>query len=386
MTYRRRWSAVFVLTTLAVLACAGQGRIDLGQPQRIADGIDLFQLSDPALLDPAGPIAVQLLRLDPLKVDLRSALSQDEVMGTETVLETAARQKAVAAINAGFFSPNGDPQALLKLDGSLVSETSRARGAVGIVAPKPGSPLRLLFDRVTVSVSVQFESGGQRHTVPVAGVDTTRVRGKLMLFTPRYHADTDTAPGGTEWILDGSPLAVVERRDDVGKSVIPRNGAVLSFGGTEPPPPLDALARGTRVSVVPHFKTLLGSTPSAWAGARDIVSGAGLLVTKGRALSDWTAEHLSAGFHTQRHPRTMIGVDDRDAIWLVTVDGRQPALSLGMTFAELQSLARDLNLREALNLDGGGSTTMVVNGKVVNHPSDAAGPRKVGDALLVFLR
>lgn len=230
MTYRRRWSAVFVLTTLAVLACAGQGRIDLGQPQRIADGIDLFQLSDPALLDPAGPIAVQLLRLDPLKVDLRSALSQDEVMGTETVLETAARQKAVAAINAGFFSPNGDPQALLKLDGSLVSETSRARGAVGIVAPKPGSPLRLLFDRVTVSVSVQFESGGQRHTVPVAGVDTTRVRGKLMLFTPRYHADTDTAPGGTEWILDGSPLAVVERRDDVGKSVIPRAGAVLSFG------------------------------------------------------------------------------------------------------------------------------------------------------------
>ena len=57
-----------------------------------------------------------------------------------------------------------------------------------------------------------------------------------------------------------------------------------------------------------------------------------------------------------------------------------------MTFAELQRLARRLKLQNALNLDGGGSTTMVVHGAVVNHPSDPAGPRKVSDALLVLAK
>jgi len=45
-----------------------------------------------------------------------------------------------------------------------------------------------------------------------------------------------------------------------------------------------------------------------------------------------------------------------------------------------------LDLRDALNLDGGGSTTMVVQGKIVNRPSDAGGPRPVSDAILVKLR
>ena len=57
-----------------------------------------------------------------------------------------------------------------------------------------------------------------------------------------------------------------------------------------------------------------------------------------------------------------------------------------MTFRELQGLASRLELRDALNLDGGGSTTMVVKGQVVNHPSDATGPRKVSDSILVFAR
>jgi hypothetical protein len=131
-----------------------------------------------------------------------------------------------------------------------------------------------------------------------------------------------------------------------------------------------------------------GTDPSAWAGASDIVGGAGLLVHKGRALAadDWAIEKLRPGFTTERHPRTMIGVDESGDIWLVAVDGRNPLVSLGMTFTELQALARRLSLRQALNLDGGGSTTMVVRGAVVNHPSDPIGPRPVSDALLVFAR
>jgi exopolysaccharide biosynthesis protein len=73
-------------------------------------------------------------------------------------------------------------------------------------------------------------------------------------------------------------------------------------------------------------------------------------------------------------------------VWLVTVDGRQPQLSAGMTLIELRTLAHSLGLSNALNLDGGGSTTMWAGGRVVNSPSDAAGPRKVSDALLIMRR
>ena len=87
-----------------------------------------------------------------------------------------------------------------------------------------------------------------------------------------------------------------------------------------------------------------------------------------------------------RHPRTMIGLDASRAIWLVAVDGRQPDHSIGMTFDDLQRLCDRLLLTDALNLDGGGSTTMVVKGEIVNKPSDAAGPRPVSYALLVTSR
>ena len=106
----------------------------------------------------------------------------------------------------------------------------------------------------------------------------------------------------------------------------------------------------------------------------------------GRDMPDWHAEKITAGFDTTRHPRTLIGVDAQDAIWLVTVDGRNPSLSLGMSFTELQRLSRRLGMRSALNLDGGGSTTMAVSGRIVNHPSDPGGARPVSDAILVVPR
>jgi hypothetical protein len=217
-------------------------------------------------------------------------------------------------------------------------------------------------------------------------VDTTRVRGQLMLYTPRFGPDSDMADTGVEWQLAGSPLRVVERRPNAGRTPIPADGVVLSFGGTVLPTGLERLDAGQEVSIRTHFRTLLGTRPDQWVQAQDIVGGAGLIMHNGQPVTDWSAEQLRAGFDTERHPRTMIGTTRGSAVWLVTVDGRNPSVSLGMTFAELTNLARKLNLVHALNLDGGGSTTMVVKGKVVNHPSDAAGPRRVSDALLVMHR
>ena len=384
----RRLPYALVLVALAWLAagCPRETAINLGKGEAVADGVQLFRVDDANLLDPPGPVSVQILRLDPSKVDLRSALARDRVMQLETVPEIAARSEAIAAVNAGFFVvKNGDPAGVLELGDELVSDSPLTRGAVGIVRA-PGKPLSLVFDRVSASLSLSYTVDGELFSQDIDGVDTTRARGQLMLYTPRFGPDSDMADTGVEWQLAGSPLRVIERRPNAGRTRIPADGVVLSFGGTVLPTGLERLDAGQEVSIQTRFRTLLGTRPEQWIQARDIVGGAGLLVHQGKPTGGWPAEQLRAGFDTERHPRTMIGTTRGAAIWLVTVDGRNPSVGLGMTFGELTNLAQKLNLVEALNLDGGGSTTMVVRGKIVNHPSDAAGARRVSDALIVTHR
>jgi len=372
----------------ALLSLVAACRVDdttLGPAQPIAPGVRLYTLSDPSVLHPPGPVAIQMLRLDPGRVRLQSALAMGEVMGTESVADIAKRHGAIAAVNAGFFLPNGDPAGVLLVDGMLVSDTPRQRGAVAVGSDARGRTT-LTFDRVTALARVRIEKPEGVTSFPIAGIDTVRQRGRLMLFTPKYHEHTDTAKRGIEWVIEGRPLMVRERREDEGSTPIPDAGFVLSYGGLDPPPPLDGLAVGDEVTIERQFATRHGTLPGLWANAEHAIGGAGLLVRNGQPIEDWTIEDLRPGFTTERHPRTLIGTDRAQSIWLVTVDGRNPALSLGMTFAELQQLAARLKLTDALNLDGGGSTTMVVRGEVVNHPSDAAGPRKVSDALLVVAR
>ncbi|MCA1558923.1 MAG: phosphodiester glycosidase family protein [Acidobacteria bacterium] len=376
-------SASVTLCALLLLARPSAQRLDPGPPAAIAPGVDLYHLTDPSLIDPAGPISAWLLRLDPALIDLKSVLANDEILGLETVSDMGERHRAVAAINAGFFLPNGDPSGVLKINGQLVSDTHRPRGAVGIV-PLPHGPM-LVYGHLRASVSVSYMPDGRTHQVQIDGVDTVRRLGKVMLYTPEWYRDTTTPAGGVEWVLVGSPLAVTGPARRGGATVIPRGGCVLSFGGRAPPVALRGLRPGVRVTLKTVYRSIDGAQ-SPWDTARDIIGGAGLLVRDGRPIEDWSVEQFGPRFADARHPRTMIGTDASAAIWLVVVDGRQPALSLGMTLVELRRLAERLQLTNALNLDGGGSTTMWVAGRVVNSPSDADGPRKVSDALLVHRR
>jgi len=382
-----RRSALIACTLfwLLLLPAAAQ-HFELPEPRELAPGVLYYTLNSPTLVAPEEPMAVRLLQLDPHRVDLRAALANDEVMGTEIVATIAERHGAIAAINAGFFLPNGDPAGVFTLSGRLVSDTRRPRGAVGISSDAAG--ITLAFARLRASAGLVIGEGRKRVTVPIDGVDTTRIRGQSMLFTPAYHAHTDTAAAGLEWVIDrprGEPaqsLRVVSGPHRNGRTRIPREGFVLSFGGTTIPARLARLKRGVKVALDVSYEPLEGET-GPWTTARDIVGGAGLLIRDGNDVEDWSVESFTRSFAEGRHPRTMIGTAADGGIWLVTVDGRQPQLSVGMTLSELRGFARRLGLVNALNLDGGGSTTMWVNGEVVNSPSDATGPRKVSDALIV---
>ena len=323
--------------------------------------------------------------MDPGVADIRAVLANDAVVDTETVAEIGRRSDAIAAVNAGFFLlPSGDPSGIYKLRGQLISDTRRPRGAVGII--RRGPQTRFIFGRVAAVVKLRIARRGRPDTrIEIAGVDTTRQRGRVMLFTPAYHRDTDTAAGGLEWVIAGRPLRVLGPPRTEGKTPIPGNGYVLSYGGPRAPPALAALRPGTQVSLETIY-TALDRRASEWEETEDIIGGAGLIARDGEFVSDWSVEQFAKGFADVRHPRTLIGTHSDGSVWLVTVDGRQPQLSAGMTLIEVRELARRLGLSDALNLDGGGSTTMWVGGNVVNSPSDAAGPRKVSDALIVTKR
>jgi hypothetical protein len=128
---------------------------------------------------------------------------------------------------------------------------------------------------------------------------------------------------------------------------------------------------------------MLGRDLSSGAvhGATEAIGGFPLLLRGGRRVGDLEVTGRPA-FAAARHPRTALGYDSRqNLLWVAVVDGRQPGYSEGMTLPELTSLLEDLGADEALNLDGGGSSVMVLRGLAVSRPSDATGERPVVNGL-----
>jgi hypothetical protein len=118
-------------------------------------------------------------------------------------------------------------------------------------------------------------------------------------------------------------------------------------------------------------------------GLTELVAGFPRLLDDGARVGDLEAGERP-GFSAARHPRTAVGWDpDRGKLWIVVVDGRREGVSEGMTLDELATLFEALGVRDALNLDGGGSSTMVVGTRVVSRPADPSGPRPVVNALVI---
>jgi len=109
-----------------------------------------------------------------------------------------------------------------------------------------------------------------------------------------------------------------------------------------------------------------------------------LVPSRAEGFAPLEAPSFFGSFVASRNPRTLAGVRSDGRILLVTIDGRRPGWSAGATLPEAARVMRALGAREALNLDGGGSTTMTVKGAVVNFPSDPTGERPVGDGVFVL--
>jgi hypothetical protein len=112
------------------------------------------------------------------------------------------------------------------------------------------------------------------------------------------------------------------------------------------------------------------NTNPQWQDVKHIVSGGPYLVKNGEVFVDMTSQRLqSIG---GRNPRSAIGYTKDNDLILIAADGREGS-SIGLTLNELANLMKSLGCVGAINLDGGGSTVMYVNGQIVNHPQQTGG-------------
>ncbi|WP_305915342.1 phosphodiester glycosidase family protein [Nonomuraea turcica] len=356
-------------------------------------------------IDPGAPQKVHVLRVDfrefggTVGTDFGPALN-----GTEKLTDLAAAAGAVAGINAQWFY-NSAPGGMYVKDGKLIG--SATQGRAGIKIARGGRSVDV--DAYTAHVTLR----AGRESVEIDGVN--RVPGEiwncggvggdqptekpqhdlkctdgseLVLFTPEWGAPP--AGAGAEVVLDagGKVTAVNSSR---GASV-PAGGSTVQAIGDSSAWLLEHVKVGERVHVSERVEDSRGRRVALTPDTTILQVGP-TLVRDGKVSVNAAADGLiregadrtfTYNWAVRSNPRSMVGMDDRGRLMLVVVDGRQDGYSEGLGIAQTGELMKLLGAREAINLDGGGSSVMVTSGTgIVNRPSDATGERSLGNVLLV---
>ncbi len=306
-----------------------------------------------------------------------STLAQGQIKGLAPLtrqIESIPQScgKPLAAINADFFriQPGpyqGDPTGLQIVQGELVSD--------------PGD------------TSLWFDPNGRPHIAPVVSnfqctapdqktfpfrLNQERAENAAVLFTPAFGPSTCTA-AGTELILEKTPAgpwlplqvgmqfqAQIRTISPAGDTAIEPDTLVLSLG-----PGMLASLPDFQPGMTLSFSL---QTQPDLTGVPTALGGHPILLQNGK---------MPGGLDEKsRHPRSAFGWNDQ-FFFLVVVDGRQKGLSIGMTFPELARLMQQFGCNEAVNLDGGGSSTLWLGGKILNSPSDGR-QRSIANGLILM--
>jgi hypothetical protein len=306
---------------------------------------------------------------------LKPVLSNGTLLGRERVSAMQRRVSAtatVAGVNGDLFAwQQGFPSGMLMQDGVIHATPNSGRSTIGI-----GADGGLLIDRV--SFFGTWQGAGQRRTVNGVNKPT----GAVVLYTPAWGATTPAGTGTVEATLSAFPSAtpvsdlsgLVAQLKPGGGTPIPPNGAVLVARGAQGP-------RLAAEAPVGQTVTIRLTLKPDWSGVVDALGGGPLIIRDGRPVFR-AQEEFSTYQLSIRHPRSAVGQTADGRIVMLAVDGRQPGYSVGMTNFELALALMRFGVVTGAALDGGGSTTMAYDGKVLNRPSDRS-ERAVAEALLV---
>lgn len=345
---------------------------------------------------------IYVAEMDRSHTDLHfeAAIANNQILGKETVSSIAHRRsqrgdrRVLVAINGGFGvlgDMKGYGGALENLHiqaGELLTQPASDREACFGVT----SDGDFLIGPVEMEAAVTVGT----YRFPLECINQRFLDGcQSILYTPRMGDSTHTNRRRTyEIILTGlqSPITgkyesefVVNQFGKGGNNPIPENGAVISFRSRINEELQTQLSEGK------HGKIEIELKPAIWNRTVQAIGGRIRLVKNGRVNEMIEKHHHAQKKHTpgkrQRdlalsyEPRTALGYNEQKLI-LIVVDGRRAGYSTGLSLYRLASLLIKFGAKEAINLDGGSSSTFVVDGKVVNRPS-GQGERDVLNAVLI---
>jgi hypothetical protein len=342
-------------------------------------------------------------RVNELEIDLRQpglslhgVKANDSFLTREKPSSMVARYsgpgKAVAAINTDFFVVKTG-----ETENNVVIEGNMSKGVT--VSDSPFDRFNNLHSELGIDWKNHswIERYGLKgkvtqgsHSVPLDGLNfRPPQKNYVALFTP-FVGDS-SPPDTLHHDVANVPLELVSRNgntmtfrfagrvSDGSRAATSSGGLLVAEGGMRDS--LRAMVkRGGQIRVT------MGLNPDH-GNLRTVVGGWPRIVRNGRSVAEWAdiEEGTFPAFSRTRHPRTAGGISrDGNTLYLMTVDGRRESDG-GMSLVELAHFMIGLGAYDAMNFDGGGSTTMIVDGKVVNHPSDTTGERAVGSALLVVV-
>ena len=329
-----------------------------------------------------------------------AAIAKDRILGKETVRSIAHRRsqrgdrRVLVAINGGF-GVLGDMKGY---GGALESLHIQA----GELMTQPASDKEACFgvtsdgDFLIGPVEMEATVTVGTHSFPLECINQRFLDGcGSILYTPSMGDSTHTnRKRAYEVILTGLDLPVtskyesefvIDRFGKAGNNPIPENGAVLSFRSRINKELEAQLSKGKGGKIEIRLK------PAIWNNTVEAIGGRIRLVKNGRVNETLEKHHLSQKNHTpgkrQRdlalsyEPRTALGYNAQKLI-LIVADGRRSGYSTGLSLYRLASILVELGATEAINLDGGSSSTFVIDGKIVNRPS-GQNERNVLNAVLI---
>ena len=386
-----------------------------------------------------GPFQISLLEVDLqlYKGSLTSALGHDTTSKKELTSSMVKRFNAVAGVNAGFFAwkPSvgtpGDPAGIAIVDGKLLSEATDGRPVL-LVQNQVPLQVRVLHN-VSTPIALQL---GKSKNLRVQGLN--RKAGKVLNCG---QANDPLLVRAAHDHVCQNPDEIIIYNQDFGPSIRATTGTLVMVRQGKIsqviPQPSNSDYSLKDIDFIVHFNgnsvkglTLnIGDTASysselhsqkgkvsltrgdyAFNGGPTLLID-GKLPMKMRAIEGWDVHypevkidnrhvdkkgnaavnndpHSRAGFYhgwvVRRHPRTAAGITEDNKLYIAVVYGRQPGVTAGASVTEMALMLQALGAREGFNLDGGGSSMMVVNDNNTGLSSDKEGERAVGDALLIL--
>lgn len=339
----------------------------------LAAGVQLTKIRDPK-----GPWKIHIVSIDLDQAStIEPVLAAGRLPGFETTSSMARRYGAVAAINGDYARESGRPVMTFAQDGELV-QTALAWG-VNFAVNSTETETFIKHQEPLV----WFQESGADHIVNQfnsywPGPDQISGFSHLAGYVaPPPNSACSARMYPVEGPRPAQDRIGIEQPHEVhtvvckDRKLWPKGGKVVAapIAGSRAPEIFPGLEVGEQVNL---------GWSLGWPDVYETIGGNPTLVRNGEIFV--TDENTA--FHA-RHPRTGVGTTPDGRVLFVTVDGRQPGYSVGMRLVRFAKLFKQLGADFALNLDGGGSTTMAINGEVVNRPSDG-GERPVSSALLLL--